>query len=176
MARESTQKKVGRVRPPRVQITYEVETLGAMEKKELPFVVGVLGDFSGKPDEPLPKMADRKFVEIDRDNFDAVLAGSKPRLTFRVDDKLSGKEDSQLNVELRFKSIEDFEPENVVKQIEPMRKLLEARNRLKDLQARMDGNDKLEELLEDVLKSTDAQAQLKKGLGVEGSDSEGSPE
>lgn len=176
MARESTQHKLDRVRPPRVQITYDVEVGDAMEIKELPFVMGVLGDFSGKPDEPLPKMADRKFVEIDRDNFDKVLAGTKPRLTFRVDDKLSGKEDSQLNVELRFKSIEDFDPENVVNQIEPMRKLLEARNRLKDLQARMDGNDKLEGLLEDVLKSTDAREQLKKGLGVESSETEGSSE
>ncbi|MEX2119689.1 MAG: type VI secretion system contractile sheath small subunit [Pirellulales bacterium] len=168
MAKESTQHKLDRVRKPRVQITYDVEIDGAMQLKELPFVVGVLGDFSGKPDQPLPVMKDRKFVEIDRDNFDKVLAGSKPRVAFRVDDKLTGKEGSQLNVELRFSSLEDFEPENVVKQVEPLKKLLETRDKLKNLLNKMEGNDKLVELLDDVIKSTEHREQLSKPLGVEG--------
>ncbi len=133
MARESTQHKLDRVRKPRVQITYDVEVNGAMQLKELPFVVGVMGDYSGKPDQPLPPMKERKFVEIDRDNFDKVLAGMAPRLAFRVDDKLSGKEGQELNVELRVNSMDDFTPENVVKQVEPMRQLLETRDKLKNL-------------------------------------------
>ena len=168
MAKESTQHKLDRVRKPRVQITYDVEIDGAMQLKELPFVVGVMGDFSGKPDQPLPQMKDRKFIEIDRDNFDRVLAGTKPRLAFRVDDKLSGKEGSQLNVELRFQNLEDFEPENVVKQVEPLRKLLETRDNLKNLLNKMEGNDKLVELLDDIVKNTETRGQLAKPLGVEG--------
>ena len=167
MAKESTQHKLDRVRKPRVQITYDVEVDGAMQLKELPFVMGVLGDFSGKPDEPLPQMKDRKFVEVDRDNFDKVLAGCKPRLAFRVDDKLTGKEGSQLNVELRFQKLEDFEPANVAKQIEPMRKLLETRDKLKNLLNKMDGNDKLVELLDDVINNTESRGQLAKPLGLD---------
>ncbi|HEV3340869.1 MAG TPA: type VI secretion system contractile sheath small subunit [Pirellulales bacterium] len=168
MAKESTQHKLDRVRKPRVQITYDVEIDGAMQLKELPFVVGVMGDFSGKPDQPLPPLKERKFVEIDRDNFGKVLAGTKPRLAFRVDDKLTGKEGSQLNVELRFQNLEDFEPENVVKQVEPLRKLLETRDKLKNLLNKMEGNDKLVELLDDVVKNTESRGQLAKPLGVEG--------
>src|SRR5712691_7749445 len=117
MARESTQHKLDRVRPPRVQITYDVETGDAIEMKELPFVLGVLSDLSGKPEEALPRLRDRKFVEIDRDNFDAVMRGMKPRLSFRADNKLSD-DNTQLGVELKFNSIEDFEPEQVVRQVE----------------------------------------------------------
>ncbi len=167
---ESSQKKLDRVRKPRVQITYDVETGGAMEMKELPFVVGVLGDFSGKPDEALPPMKDRKFVLVDRDNFDDVLAGMKPRLAFRVDDKLSGEEGSQLSVELRFKKMDDFSPENIVKQVDPLRKLLDTRDKLKNLLGKMEGNDALEEMLNDVIKNTDSREALAKSLGV-GSDS-----
>src|SRR5438132_4946545 len=122
--KESTQHKLDRVRAPRVQITYDVETDGAIEMKELPFVAGVLADLSGKPDEPLPRLRDRKFIEIDRDNFNSVLKGMKPRLALRVDNKLTN-DDSQLAVELRFQSMDDFEPEQVVNQVEPLRKLLE---------------------------------------------------
>lgn len=172
MAKESTQHKLDRVRKPRVQITYDVEIDGAMQLKELPFVMGVMGDFSGKPDQPLPPLKERKFVEIDRDNFDKVLAGTKPRLAFRVDDKISGKEGSQLNVELKFQNLEDFEPENVVKQVEPLRKLLETRDKLKNLLNKMEGNDKLVELLDDVVKNTETRGQLAKPLGVEGGASE----
>src|SRR5215470_10649229 len=121
--RESVHQKLKRVRPPRVHITYDVELGGAIELKELPFVVGVLGDFSGKPEEPLPRVKDRKFVEVDRDNFNQVLAGMKPRVTLRVDNKLSN-DDSKMRVELRFNSIEDFEPDNLVQQVEPLRQLV----------------------------------------------------
>ncbi len=168
MAKESTQHKLDRVRKPRVQITYDVEVNGAMQLKELPFVVGVMGDFTGKPDKPLPALKDRKFVQVDRDNFDSVLAGMNPRATFRVDDKLTGTEGNQLNVELRFKSMDDFSPEQVARQVDPLRKLLDTRDKLRNLLNRMDGNDKLEALLENVLKSTDARTELTKSLGIEG--------
>ncbi|HVG39034.1 MAG TPA: type VI secretion system contractile sheath small subunit [Pyrinomonadaceae bacterium] len=164
--RESTQHKLDRVRPPRVHITYDVEIGGAIEMKELPFVVGVMGDFSGKPDQPLPKMKDRKMVEIDRDNFNQVLAGMKPRVAYRVDNKLAD-DGSQMNVEMRFNGIEDFEPDQVVQQVEPLRKLVEARRRLSDLLSKMDGNDKLEEMLQDVIQNTGAQERLGKELGLE---------
>ncbi len=163
--RESVQQKISRIRPPRVHISYEVETGGAIEMKELPFVVGVLGDFSGKPIDPLPRIRDRKFVEIDRDNFDAALAGMKPRLSYGVENKLSG-DGSKLGVELNFRSLEDFHPDQVAQQIEPLRKLVEARRNLSDLLAKMDGNDKLGELLEDVLNNADSQKQLGDALGV----------
>ena len=169
MGKESTQHKLDRVRKPRVQITYDVEIDGAMQLKELPFVMGVMGDFSGNPDQPLPPLKDRKFVEIDRDNFDKVLAGTKPRLAFRVDDKLTGKADSKLNVELRFSNLDDFSPENVVKQVAPLRKLLETRDQLKNLLNKMEGNDKLAEQLDAVIKNTEAQKSLATPLGVESS-------
>ena len=167
MASESTQHKLDRVRKPRVQITYDVEVNGAMQLKELPFVVGVLGDFSGQPDKPLPAMKERKFVNIDRDNFDAVMAGMNPRLAYRVDDKISGEENQKLNVELKFKSMDDFSPENVAKQVDPLKKLLETRDKLKNLLNKMEGNDKLEELLEGVLKNSGSRDQLSKSLGIE---------
>jgi type VI secretion system protein ImpB len=163
--RESIQQKISRIRPPRVHISYEVETGGAIEMKELPFVVGVLGDFSGKPVDPLPRLRDRKFVDIDRDNFDSVLAGMKPRLAFQVDNKLQD-DGSKLGVELKFNSMDDFHPDNVAQQVEPLRKLVEARRNLSDLLAKMDGNDKLGDLLTDVLQSTDKQKQLGEELGV----------
>jgi len=167
MAKESLQHKLDRVRKPRVQITYDVEVNGAMQLKELPFVVGVMGDFSGKPDKALPAMKDRKFVEINRDNFDKVLSGMTPRLTFRVEDKLSGKEGQELGVELRFNSMEDFKPGNVVKQVEPLRKMLELREMLSDLKSKMDGNDKLESLLDDILKSSELAKNLAPPSGEE---------
>jgi type VI secretion system protein ImpB len=164
---ESTQHKLSRVRAPRVHITYDVEVGDAIQMKELPFVVGVIGDFSGKPDEPLPKLKDRKLIEIDRDNFDKVLAGMRPRLAYRVDNKLTD-DGSKLSVEMRFQSLSDFEPDKVVQQIEPLRKLVEARRRLSDLLSKMDGNDKLEDLLSDIIQNTGAQRQLSEQLGLEG--------
>jgi type VI secretion system protein ImpB len=154
MGKESTQKKLSRVRPPRVHITYEVETGGAIQLKELPFVVGVLGDFSGKPAGEKPPMKDRKFIEVDRDSFNKVMNGMKPRLAFRVDNKLA-EDDTKIGVELNFKKLDDFEPENVATQVEPLRKLLEARSRLSDLVRKLDGNEKLEGLLQDVIGNTE---------------------
>src|SRR5579863_7688084 len=148
MAKQSAQHKLDRVRPPRVQITYDVEVGGAIEIKELPFVVGVLGDFTGNPEQPLPKLKDRKFVEVTPDNFDNVLEGMKPHLSFAVENKLA--EDSnapQIRVDLHFKSMDDFEPENVARQVRPLRELLELRTKLSDLRGRLQGNDKLEEML-----------------------------
>jgi len=162
---ESIQHKLDRVRAPRVHITYDVEIGDAIEMKEIPFVVGVLADLSGKPDKPLPKMKDRKFVEIDRDNFDKVLEGMKPRLAYRVDNKLTG-DDTKMAVEMRFSSMEDFHPERIADQVDPLRKLVETRRRLSDLLSKLDGNDKLEELLQDVLASTDRVQQLAKEAGV----------
>lgn len=163
--KESLQHTLDRVRSPRVQITYDVEIGDAIEKKEIPFVVGVLGDFSGKPDEPLPKMKDRKFVEIDRDNFNKVLEAMKPRVSFRVDNKLAN-DGSQLAVDLRFKSMDDFHPENVAQQITPLKKLVEARKKLSDLLTKLDGNDKLDELLQDIISNTDALKKLGDEAGV----------
>ena len=175
MARESIQSKLGRVRPPRVHITYDVEVGDAIQLKELPFVVGVLADLSGKPDEPLPAVKDRKFVDIDRDNFDAVLKGMKPRIAYRVDNKLAD-DDSKLGVELRFNNMLDFEPEQVVNQVEPLRKLAEARKKLSDLMAKMDGNDRLVELMDEVIKSTDALQKLNKEAGPEVAEKTGKEE
>jgi type VI secretion system protein ImpB len=161
---ESTQHKLSRVRAPRVHITYDVEVGNAIEHKELPFVVGVLGDFSGKPDEALPKVKERKFIEIDRDNFDKVLAGMKPRLAFSVKNRLTPG-GGNMNVELRFDSLEDFEPDKVVQKVEPMKELVETRQRLSDLLSKMDGNDKLEGLLSDIINNTGgARDQLSKEL------------
>lgn len=154
MARESTQHKLDRVRPPRVHITYDVEIGDAIELKELPFVVGVLADLSGKPDEALPRLRDRKFVDIDRDNFNDVLKGMKPRLAYKVDNKLTNDE-SKMGVELRFNNLDDFEPEQVVNQVEPLRKLLEVRKQLSDLLAKTDGNDKLNERLQEIISNTE---------------------
>ncbi len=167
--KESLQHKLDRVRSPRVQITYDVEIGDSIETKEIPFVVGVLADLSGKPEEPLPKLKDRKFIEIDRDNFDKVLEGMKPRLAFRVDNKLSG-DDTQMAVELRFKSLDDFHPERVADQVAPLRKLGEARRKLSDLLSKLDGNDKLDELLQNVIANTDTLQKLGEQSGIEKSE------
>ena len=163
--KESIQHKLDRVRPPRVHITYDVEIGDAIELKELPFVVGVLGDFSGKPEQPLPRVRDRKFIEIDRDNFNQVLAGMKPRLAYRVDNKLAN-DGTKMAVELKFNSLDDFEPDRVVQQVEPLRRLVETRSKLSDLLSRMDGNDRLDELLQEIIQSTGAQKQLSDALGL----------
>ena len=160
MGSESLQHKLDRVRRPRVQITYDVETNGAMEKKELPFVVGVIADLSGQPKVALPAMKDRKFANIDRDNFNDVLARCMPRLQMKVDNKLTGQGDSKLAVELNFKHIDDFEPARVAEQVPALRELLEMRQRLTQLLSKMEGNDKLEQLLAEVLKNADKAKQL----------------
>jgi type VI secretion system protein ImpB len=159
MPKESIHKKLARVRKPRVHITYDVEVGDAIEQKELPYVVGVLADLSGQPKDALPKVKDRKFVEIDRDNFNQAMAGMKPRLTFRVPNRLAN-DDSQIGVELEFQSLDDFGPEAVAQQVEPIRKLVEARQRLNELALKINASDKLEELLQDVVQNTDALKQL----------------
>ncbi|MDQ6787618.1 MAG: type VI secretion system contractile sheath small subunit [Acidobacteriota bacterium] len=166
-SKESLQHKLDRVRPPRVQITYDVEVGGAIELKELPFVLGVLGDFVGKPEEPMPALKNRKFVEIDPDNFNQVLAGMKPRLAFSTENKLQD-DGSKLGIELKFNSIEDFEPDNIVRQVDPLRKLVEARQKLSDLRSKMDGNEALENMLNDVISNSDKQKQLSDALGLGG--------
>ena len=162
--KDSVQKKLQKVRPPRVQLTYDVEKGDAIEQKEIPFVVGVLGDFSGQPEQPLPRVKDRKFVNVDKDNYDDVLKGMKPRVQMQVDNKLAD-DGSKLGVELTFRSLEDFSPERVANQIEPLRKLLEARQKLADLRNKAAGNDKFEDLLNDVLQNTDKIAQLSREVG-----------
>jgi type VI secretion system protein ImpB len=165
-SKESIQHKIDRVRPPRVQITYDVEVGGAIELKELPFVVGVMGDFVGKSEEPLPAIKNRKFVEIDPDNFNQVLAGMKPRVAYTVENKMQN-DGSKIGVDLKFTNIEDFEPDKVVQQVEPLRKLVEARQKLSDLRSKMDGNDKLESMLNDIIADVDKQKQLSDALGIE---------
>jgi type VI secretion system protein ImpB len=160
---ESLQHKLDRVRPPRVQITYDVETGGAIQKKELPFVVGVLADLSGKPAEPLPKLKDRKFVEIDRDNFNEVLAKAAPRLAFQVNNVLGGSAE-KLNVELSFRNIDDFGPLAVIGQVAALRKLFEARRRLSDLLAKLDGNDSLDAVLTEAGRDQDGLKSIKLAL------------
>src|SRR5664279_3661559 len=166
MAKQSTQHKLDRVRPPRVQITYDVEVGGAIEMKELPFVMGVLGDFTGQPVEPLARVKDRKFVEVNPDNFDSVLANMKPHLAFSVENKLSEDPDApKLKVDLNFKSMDDFSPENVARQVGPLRELLELRDRLADLRGSMQGNDKLEEMLRESVSDKGKLAKLRGEMG-----------
>jgi type VI secretion system protein ImpB len=162
---ESLQHKLDRVRRPRVQITYDVETGGAMEKKELPFVVGAMADLSGMPSEPQKAMRDRKFVPIDRDNFNDVLEKAAPRLAFKVNNTLSG-DDSKLPVELNFKSMDDFEPAKVAEQVPALKELLDMRSSLSELLGKMEGNDKLDQLLADVLANSENAKSLADELGV----------
>jgi type VI secretion system protein ImpB len=159
--KDSVQKRLEKVRPPRVQLTYEVEIGDAIEQKELPFVAGVLGDFTGKvdPANPLPKVKDRKFVGVDMDNFDDVMKGMAPKASYRVANKLS-PEGGEFGINLEFNSIDDFRPEAVVQQVQPLKKLLEARTKLSDLRNKLAGNEKLEDILGDVLSSTEKLEQL----------------
>ena len=153
--KDSVQQRLGRVRPPRVQLTYDVEVGDAIEQKEIPFVVGVMADFTGQPDpdKPLPKLKDRKFVQVDMDNFDEVMAGMAPRTSYRVPNLLS-PEGGEFAVNLNFERKDDFRPEAVVAQVEPLRKLLEARTKLSDLRNKLAGNEKLEDALGEVLGNT----------------------
>jgi type VI secretion system protein ImpB len=152
MLSQSIHSKLSRVRKPRVHITYDVETEGAVVQKELPFVVGVLGDFSGRPTEPLPSLKDRKFVQIDRDNFDEVMGRMRPALSFKVENTLQGN-GSEMLVELKFRSMDDFEPAAIAEQIPAIKSLLEVRNRLRDLLTKADRSEELENLLERVLQN-----------------------
>jgi len=165
MARESVHKKLERVRPPRVHVTYDVEVGDAIEVKELPFVMGVLADLSGKPTEPLPRLKDRRFVEVTPDNFDDVLETMRPHLSFSVENKLSDDPQAgQLKADLNFKSLEDFEPEQVARQVGPLRELLDLRTKLSDLRGSLQGNEKLDDLLMDAVASTEKLDKIRKEL------------
>jgi type VI secretion system protein ImpB len=165
MPKESLQKKVGRVRPPRVHITYDVEVGGAIEKRDLPFVAGVMADLSGMPDKPLPPISKRKFVAVDRDNINDVMKKIGPRLAFKVPNRLS-EDDTKLNLELRFESMDDFQPAKIAQQVSPLRKLLELRNSLANLRSSMIGNDKLETLLKEMLQNEDMLRQAGAEAGI----------
>lgn len=153
---DSVQKRLEKVRPPRVQLTYDVQVGDAIEQKEIPFVTGVLGDFSGSRDagSPLPRLRERKFVEVSLDNFDDVMQAMAPAASFRVPNRLRD-DGSEFGVQLAFAAMDDFRPESVVRQVEPLRRLLEARTRLSDLRNKLAGNDKLEDLLAEVLGNTE---------------------
>ena len=161
----SVHDKLNRVRKPRVHITYEVETEGAEVQRELPFVMGVMGDFSGDPTAPLKPLADRKFTQIDRDNFNDVMANMTPGLKLKVDNKLS-EDGGQMAVDLKFRAIEDFEPARVAQQVPALRTLMETRAKLRDLMSKVDRSEELESLLEQVLKNDDEMKSLSSQLGL----------
>lgn len=166
---ESVHRKLERVRPPRVHISYDVEVGDAIEMRELPFVMGVLADLSGQPEEELPRLRDRKFVEVNPDNFDDVLKSMKPHLSFTVQNRLSDDpEAGKIGVDLRFESLDDFSPDQVAKQVDPLAKLLELRQQLADLRGSLQGNDKLEEILQSTLGDADKMAKLKTEFEAEG--------
>lgn len=162
---ESIHEKLKRVRKPRVHITYDVETEGAEILRELPFVVGILGDFSGDPTEPLRPLSERKFIQIDRDNFNDVMARMTPGLNIRVDNTLAG-DGTQMAVALKFNSIEDFEPGRVAEQVPALKALLETRNKLRDLMSKVDRSEQLENLLEQILKNEGELKSLSGELGL----------
>jgi len=169
---ESIHDKLKRVRKPRVHITYDVETGGAEQTKELPFVVGVMGDYSGDNAENKKSLKERKFVSIDRDNFNQVMGNVNPKLTMKVENTLAG-DDSEMAVDLDFKSMDDFHPTSIVNQVEPLKQLLEARNKLRDLMSKADRSEQLEGILEDILQNTDKVASISEELGL-GKKEEGS--
>ncbi len=165
MPKESLQKKVGRVRPPRVQITYDVEVGDAIEKRDLPFVVGVMADLSGMPEKSLPPISKRKFVSIDRDNVNDVMKKIGPRLAFKVPNRLN-EDDTKLNVELRFESMDDFQPARIARQVTPLRKLLELRSSLANLRSTLTGNEKLESLLQEMIHNQEMLQQAGAEAGI----------
>lgn len=158
--------KLSRVRKPRVHISYDVETEGGLVKKELPFIVGVMGDFSGDPTQPLKPLKDRKFTQIDRDNFDSIMAKMTPGLNFKVENVLAN-DGSEFAVDLKFESMADFEPGAIVQQVESLRKLKNTRDQLRDLMTKIDRSEDLESLLEQVLQSNDDIKKLSEELGLE---------
>ncbi len=173
MARESMQQKLSRVRAPRVQITYDVEVGNAIELKELPFVMGVLGDLTGQPEQPLAALKDRKFVEINPDNFDQVLKGMAPHLKFTVANKLSSDPNAgQIGVDLHFEKFEDFSPGRVAEQVGPLKELLDLRTRLSNLRGSLQGNDALDKALFDAVSKTEELNKLRSEIGKTEGDKE----
>ncbi len=169
---DSIHDKLKRVRKPRVHITYDVETNGALQQKELPFVMGVMGDYSGDNAESKKALKDRKFSQIDRDNFNEVMNNISPSLDLKVENTLES-DGSEVAVNLDFKSMEDFEPQNIVNKVDPLKKLMETRNKLRDLLTKADRSEELENILEEVLSSTDALAALQGELGTDEDKKEG---
>ena len=170
MGKESTQHKLDRVRSPRVQITYDLEMGGAIEMKELPFVMGVMADLTGnKPGKDVERLTDRKFVDIDQDNFDKVLAGMKPGVQFHVNNTLSN-DNTTLPIELTFESMEDFTPGRIVNRVDPLRKLLEIREELAGLLAKTQGNEALSDRLKEIMDKTELQQQVSKEAGLDAGD------
>jgi type VI secretion system protein ImpB len=161
----SIHEKLSRVRKPRVHIKYDVETEGAQVERELPFVMGIMGEFSGDPTKPLPPLAERKFVQIDRDNFNEVMARIGPGLNLKVDNTLAG-DGSQMAVDLKFNAIEDFEPGRIVEQVPALKALMETRNKLRDLMSKVDRSEELENLLEQVLQNQSELKSLSGELGL----------
>jgi type VI secretion system protein ImpB len=161
---ESIHDKLKRVRKPRVHITYDVETNGAVEEKELPFVMGVMGDYSGDNAENRKALKDRKFSQVDRDNFNEVMNNIAPSVSMKVENTLEA-DGSEMSVELSFKNMEDFEPQNIVEKVDPLKKLMDTRNKLRDLLTKADRSEDLENILEEVLSSTDALTSLQNELG-----------
>jgi len=168
MAKESVHKKLERVRPPRVHVTYDVEVGNAIEAKEIPFVMGVLADLSGQPTEPLPRLKERRFVEVSLDNFDGVLESMRPHTAFAVENKLSDDAKAgQLKVDLNFKSMDDFEPEQVARQVRPLRELLDLRTKLSDLRGALQTNEKLDTVLMEAIGNTEKMGKIKDELKKE---------
>ncbi len=169
MAKESIQKKLTRVRPPRVQISYDVQVGDAIEKKELPFVLGVMGNFMGQPAADVAPFKERRFVDVNPDNFDEVLSSMRPHLAFNVENKLSDDPNAgQLKVDLNFRSLEDFEPEQVARQVKPLRELLELRTKLNDLRGTLQTNEKLDEVLMEAVSNTEKLDKLRGEMGMKG--------
>lgn len=166
---ESVHRKLEKVRPPRVHISYDVEVGDAIQMKELPFVMGIMADLSGQPLQELPRLKDRQFVEIDPDNFDEVLKGVRPHVAFKVDNVLSDDPDkAKLGVDLTFESLDDFSPDRVAKQVEPLRRLLELRQELADLRGSLQGNDKLDEILQATIADVEKLQKIRDEIGPEG--------
>lgn len=162
---DSVHQKLKRVRKPRVHITYDVETNGATETKEIPYVVGVLGDFSGDSDVAKKSLKERRFIDLKKDKFDQVMARLEPGVKMKVEDVLSGEEGKEFAVDLKFRSMEDFDPDKIVEQVEPLRNLMETRNQLRDLMAKADGSEELESLLEQILNDEGKLSELQSQLG-----------
>ncbi len=163
---ESFQKRRIRQRPTRVNISYEVDTGDAIEQKELPFIMGVMADLSGDGAESLPDLRDRKFIEIGPENFDKVLKSSNAALTLSVDNKLSGEEGGKLGVSLKFEKFDDFSPDAVANQVEPLKELLEKRKQLSDLRGKLASNFKLDQALQAALGDEEKMGQLKKDIAA----------
>lgn len=168
---ESIHDKLKKVRKPRVHITYDVETNGAVDEKEIPFVMGVMGDYSGDNAENKKPIKDRKFSQIDRDNFNDVMRNINPELRMKVENTLEG-DNSEIGVNLEFKNMEDFEPHKIVEKVEPLKKLMETRNKLRDLLTKADRSEDLENLLEQILSNSDSLASLSSELGVDAQEEE----